>query len=95
MSDYKEYFNDLLCEKLNIINMHMNVLMMKYFPDLCVQWKNYDISSEIVFSSYLISLFTSFLTPQNDFLFDFWDIILLVFSKGKVIGNCEVYFVHN
>ena len=90
----EEYFTNNLCDKLNVVNLHFNVLVQNYYPDLYVRWKNLDIGVEYLLSSYLISIFTSFLYDENDFVLDFWDIILLVESLGKVVRNSQVRVVH-
>lgn len=61
-----------------MVSLHLNALVHRYFPDLFVKWKNLDISAEIVFSSYLISLFTSIMHDEGDLLLHFWDVVLLV-----------------
>lgn len=77
--------------KLNLLHFQLNNLVSLYYPNLWVKWKNGDLNSEILFSSFLISLFTSFLEEENWYLFEFWDIIITERWKGMV--KCIMYII--
>jgi hypothetical protein len=64
--------------KLNQLHFQINHLIRDHYPNLYVKWKNFDLNAEVLFSSYVISLFTSFMFDNQSFLLDFWDIILIV-----------------
>ena len=86
----KEFFQDKLCEKLSLIHYQTNKMLEKIFPRLAIHWKFHDLYSEILFSSFFISLFTSMLSNGNDLIFEFWDVILVNSWRGVL--EC-VFFI--
>lgn len=69
----------------------MNHLLSHYYPNLWVRWINADLNSEVLFSSFLISLFTSFLEGDNWYLFEFWDIILT--ERWIGMAKCILFII--
>lgn len=74
-----------------MLHFQLNHLVSHYYPNLWVKWKNGDLNSEILFSSFLISLFTSFLEEDNWYLFEFWDIIIT--ERWKGMAKCLMYII--
>lgn len=74
-----------------MLHFQLNNLVSHYYPNLWVKWKNGDLNSEILFSSFLISLFTSFIEDDNWYLFEFWDII--VTERWMGMAKCIMYVV--
>lgn len=72
----KDYFSDDLAFRLNIAHFQLNNLIKVHYPNLSVHWINININSEILFSSFIISLFTSLLFEDISIVLTFWDIIL-------------------
>ena len=56
-----------------------------------VKWNNFEIDSETLFSSFFLTLFTSWSFEKNDLVHKFWDIILTEEWKGVL--KCLLYTV--
>ena len=87
----KDYFSDDLTFRLNIVHFQLNNLIKVHYPNLSVHWMNININSEILFSSFIISLFTSLLYEDISIVLTFWDIILT--EKWIGIIYCILFIV--
>ena len=87
---FNDYFTSKFALKLNQINFQINNLIEYYYPDLSVHWKNNDINSEILFSSFLVSFFTSILN-EPEYICLFWDIIIP--EKWMGVVKCILFIV--
>ena len=88
----RDFLNSSLCEKVNLLNFQLNSLIEEHFPALWFRWKEADLRSEVLFSSFLISLFTCFVLRDWEFILDFWDLILLEEWVG--VCKCILFIVH-
>lgn len=86
-----EFFTDALCVKLNLIHFQLNHLIAAHFPNLWVKWRNYEFGSEVLFSTFLISLFSSFGFDSASFVVEFWDLILVEGWRG--VCKCVLFIV--
>lgn len=88
---FHDFFTSKFALKLNQINFQINNLIEFYYPDLSVHWKNNDINSEILFSSFLVSFFTSILNEKFQYVCVFWDIIIP--EKWMGVVKCILFIV--
>lgn len=86
-----DFFTDNLCVKLNLLHFQLNHLVQEFFPNLSARWRNSDMGSEIFFSSFLISLFTSYSYSDSRFLFEFWDVIMAERWQGVI--KCVIFVI--
>jgi hypothetical protein len=80
----EDFFFDNLCPKLSLLHFQINHVVKHHYPLLYAKWKNNEILSEVLFSSFIISLFTSFVIQEQDFIQEFWDIILVERWEGVI-----------
>lgn len=80
----EDFFFDNLCPKLSLLHFQINHVIKHHYPLLHTKWKNNEILSEVLFSSFIISLFTSFVIEDQDFIQEFWDIILIEKWEGLI-----------
>lgn len=80
----EDFFFDNLCPKLSLLHFQINHVIRHHYPLLHTKWKNNEILSEVLFSSFIISLFTSFVIEDQDFIQEFWDIILIERWEGLI-----------
>ena len=80
----EDFFLDNLCPKLSLLHFQMNHVIKHHYPLVHAKWKNNEILSEVLFSSFIISLFTSFVIKNQKFIEDFWDIILTQKWEGMI-----------
>ena len=80
----EDFFFDNLCPKLSLLHFQINHMVRHHYPLLHAKWKNNEILSEVLFSSFIISLFTSFVIEEQGFIQDFWDIILIEKWEGVI-----------
>jgi hypothetical protein len=83
-----DFFQEKLCQKLNLIHFQTNKILEKIYPQLTQHWKIIDLYSEILFSSFFISLFTSITQKDMEFICQFWDVIFV----KKWVGVLECIF---
>lgn len=86
-----DLFRNSLHLKINELHFHLNSFIKKFYPSLFVKWKNIEISSELLFSSFLISIFTSCSQLDEQILREFWDVVLVEKSQGIV--KCIIYLI--
>lgn len=79
-----DFFFDNLCPKLSLLHFQINHVIKYHYPLLHAKWKNNEILSEVLFSSFIISIFTSFVIEDQDFIEEFWDIILIEKWEGVI-----------
>lgn len=80
----EDFFFDNLCPKLSLLHFQINHVIKHHYPLLHAKWKNHEILSEVLFSSFIISVFTSFVIKDQEFIQDFWDIILVEKWEGVI-----------
>jgi hypothetical protein len=80
----EDFFFDNLCPKLSLLHFQINHVVKHHYPLLHAKWKNNEILSEVLFSSFIISIFTSFVIEDQDFIQEFWDIILIERWEGVI-----------
>lgn len=87
----KDFFDENLCIKLNLLYFQLDHLILHHYPSLWVRWKNHALSSQLLFSAFVVSLFTAFSTENSFFLFEFWDVILT--EKWIGVIKCVLFVI--
>ena len=91
----KKFLSEDISSKLNVINYQIKKMVKHHYYSLYQHWKLIDLTPEIFFSGFVISLFSSFFIKNQNFVHEFWDIILIVILLGKMDWNCEMFIFYN
>ena len=87
-----EFFTDSLCDKVNLVCFQLDHLVARHFPSLAVHWRNLCLGAEMLFSGFVIALFTNFSLPNTLFVREFWDLILVEEWRGVV--KCILFLLN-
>lgn len=86
-----DFFCEKICDRINLLHFQLNYLIKKYFPKLWRKWKVFEMNSEVLFGSPLISLFSSFTLSDKLIIPEIWDIIFVEGWSGLL--KCILYMI--
>ena len=88
----KEFLTKDIIQKINLIHFQINKSIERFFPKVWYNWKKNGLNSEIILSSFVISLFSCCENDSKQTVLEFWDVILVEGWFGFI--KCILFIIH-